>query len=46
MALAPAAGYVAAVAVEGHGWHLACWEWPDESITKTKCELTNGPEVS
>jgi len=27
--LAPAAGYVAALAVEGHGWRLACWQWPD-----------------
>jgi len=22
-------GYVAALAVEGHGWRLACWEWPE-----------------
>jgi 4'-phosphopantetheinyl transferase len=21
--------YVAALAVEGHGWRLACWQWPD-----------------
>ncbi len=27
--LAPGPGYVAALAVEGHGWHLACWQWPD-----------------
>ena len=27
--LAPAAGYVAALAVEGRGWRLACWQWPD-----------------
>jgi 4'-phosphopantetheinyl transferase len=27
--LAPAPGYVAALAVEGHGWRLACWQWPD-----------------
>lgn len=27
--LAPAPGYVAALAVEGHGWHLACWQWSD-----------------
>ncbi len=25
--LHPAAGYVAAVAVEGHGWELRCWQW-------------------
>jgi len=45
LALTPAAGYVAALVVEGHGWRLACWEWPDESVTKTGCELTNQPEV-
>ena len=22
-------GYAAALAAEGHGWHLACWQWPD-----------------
>jgi 4'-phosphopantetheinyl transferase len=27
--LTPAPGYVAALAVEGHGWRLACWQWPD-----------------
>lgn len=27
--LTPAAGFVAALAVEGHGWRLACWQWPD-----------------
>lgn len=26
--LEPAPGYVAALAVEGHGWHLHCWQWP------------------
>ena len=26
-ALDPAEGYVAAVAVEGHGWLLKCWRW-------------------
>ena len=26
-ALTPAVGYVAAVAVEGRGWRLACWQW-------------------
>jgi len=25
--LAPGPGYVAALVVEGHGWHLACWQW-------------------
>jgi 4'-phosphopantetheinyl transferase len=28
-ALTPAPGYVAALAVEGHGWRLACWQWPE-----------------
>jgi 4'-phosphopantetheinyl transferase len=27
--LVPAPGYVAALAVEGHAWHLTCWQWPD-----------------
>jgi 4'-phosphopantetheinyl transferase len=26
-ALTPAEGYSAALAVEGHGWHLKCWGW-------------------
>jgi 4'-phosphopantetheinyl transferase len=26
-ALTPGPGYVAAVAVEGQGWHLICWQW-------------------
>jgi 4'-phosphopantetheinyl transferase len=26
--LTPAPDYNAAIAVEGHGWHLACWHWP------------------
>jgi 4'-phosphopantetheinyl transferase len=26
-ALTPALGYVAALAVAGHDWRLACWEW-------------------
>jgi 4'-phosphopantetheinyl transferase len=26
--LAPAPGYAAALAVEGRGWRVACWEWP------------------
>lgn len=26
--LAPAAGYAAALAVEGRGWTLSCWQWP------------------
>jgi 4'-phosphopantetheinyl transferase len=25
----PAPGYVAALAVVGHGWSLTCWQWPD-----------------
>jgi 4'-phosphopantetheinyl transferase len=27
--LTAAPGYVAALAVEGHGWRLGCWQWPD-----------------
>ena len=27
--LTPAPGYVAALAVERHGWRLTCWQWPD-----------------
>jgi len=27
--LTPAPGYTAALAVEGHGWCLTCWQWPD-----------------
>jgi 4'-phosphopantetheinyl transferase len=27
--LASAPGYAAALAVEGHGWRLACWQWPE-----------------
>jgi 4'-phosphopantetheinyl transferase len=27
--LSPAAGFVGAVAVEGHDWRLRCWEWTD-----------------
>jgi 4'-phosphopantetheinyl transferase len=26
--LAPGPHYVAALAVEGHGWQLRCWQWP------------------
>jgi 4'-phosphopantetheinyl transferase len=26
--LAPGPDYVAALAVEGHGWQLSCWQWP------------------
>ena len=27
--LFPGPGYTAALAVEGHGWRLACWQWQD-----------------
>jgi 4'-phosphopantetheinyl transferase len=27
--LAPAPGYAASLAVEGHDWRLACWQWPN-----------------
>ncbi len=29
-ALSPGVGYAAALAVEGHGWQLECWQWPEE----------------
>jgi 4'-phosphopantetheinyl transferase len=28
--LSPGPGYMAALAVEGHGWRLTCWQWPEE----------------
>jgi 4'-phosphopantetheinyl transferase len=28
-ALTPGPGYVAALAVEGQGWRLTCWQWPE-----------------
>lgn len=28
-ALAPGGRYAGAVAVEGTGWHLSCWQWPE-----------------
>ena len=27
--LTPARGYLAALAAEGQGWRLSCWQWPD-----------------
>ena len=27
--LTPGIGYVATIAVEGQGWRLACWQWPE-----------------
>jgi 4'-phosphopantetheinyl transferase len=30
-ALTPGAGYVAALAVEGQGWQLTCWQWSTTS---------------
>jgi 4'-phosphopantetheinyl transferase len=27
--LNPGAGYAAAIAVEGHDWHMSCWQWPE-----------------
>lgn len=29
-ALSPGPGYVAALAVEGHGWRLQCWQWSEK----------------
>lgn len=28
-ALDPGPGYAAALAAEGHGWRLRCWQWPE-----------------
>jgi 4'-phosphopantetheinyl transferase len=30
--LTPGPGYAAALAVGGHGWRLACWQWPQEGL--------------
>lgn len=30
--LTPSPGYAAALAVGGHGWRLACWQWPREGL--------------
>ncbi len=30
--LRPATGYIAAVAVEGHGWELRCWQWMEAPV--------------
>jgi 4'-phosphopantetheinyl transferase len=27
--LTPGPGYVAALAMEGHGWRFKCWQWPE-----------------
>jgi 4'-phosphopantetheinyl transferase len=32
--LLPEAGYAGALVVEGHGWQLHCWRWPDLSISQ------------
>jgi len=29
--LIPAPDYVAALAAEGNGWRLSCWQWPEQS---------------
>lgn len=33
----PAPGYAAALAVEGRGWRLACWRWPDRPDHHSDC---------
>ena len=43
-ALTPAAGYAAALAVEGRGWHLACWEWV-ENLSEAREEPTSTSEA-
>ncbi len=40
--LSPAPDYAAALAVEGHGWQLACWQWEVPSLgTAVKHRLGN-----
>jgi 4'-phosphopantetheinyl transferase len=34
--LCPAHGYVAALAVEAHGWRLRCLRWPDEPMWRSR----------
>ncbi|MGQ9490513.1 MAG: 4'-phosphopantetheinyl transferase family protein [Anaerolineae bacterium] len=31
--LTPAPGYIAAIAVEGHSWHLTTWDWTPQTAT-------------
>jgi len=31
--LMPGPGYVAALAVKGHGWQLKCWQWSDDDVS-------------
>ena len=33
--LKPVPGYVAALAAEGHGWRLVCWDYRDEMVSRT-----------
>jgi len=33
--------YVAALAVEGHGWRLKCWQWPQQDYVRQTTD--NGP---
>lgn len=39
----PGSDYVAALAVEGHGWHLSYWQWMTQD--ETPSSLLSGPEV-
>jgi 4'-phosphopantetheinyl transferase len=36
LCLAP--DYAAALAVEGHGWRLACWQWPDPRTPRSSLD--------
>jgi 4'-phosphopantetheinyl transferase len=36
--LTPAPGYVAALAVEGHGWHLMRWQWAEDGSPTSICK--------
>jgi 4'-phosphopantetheinyl transferase len=40
--LRPAAGYIASVAVEGHGWQLRCWQWMEAPAERA----THGADVN
>ncbi len=42
--LSPEAGYVAALAVEGHDWRLECWQWPQQDDVRQTTD--NGPQTT
>ena len=44
-ALAPGVGYAAALAVEGHGWRLSCWQWAPSWSESSSCPITGSRPV-